>query len=257
MQLVRISLSLSLSLSLACYFCLYERRPETDWNACSKITNKPTNIATVFELKFKVIQKTFWIYRIRPLFPWQAFTNSAVLHSTWRNSMHSVVIVSNYWCLSDKHLKDRNNKNGHQVSNITLRYDLWLRTSYYSYARPAQPGLNRTRLCGSCIAAKMSWWLGPLWSDSVIKLVSVLFGKCTTFEATKCWPMETRLPRGDQWKAEKIGVFGRRPITRCFIKSDRAGLFIEHRINFRLYGEHWRAVQYMLLTYWLIGLLSA
>ena len=27
------------------------------------------------------------------------------------------------------------------------------RTSYYSYARPAQPGPNRTRLCGPCIAA--------------------------------------------------------------------------------------------------------
>ena len=26
-------------------------------------------------------------------------------------------------------------------------------TSYYSYARPAQPGLNQTRLCGPCIAA--------------------------------------------------------------------------------------------------------
>ena len=27
------------------------------------------------------------------------------------------------------------------------------KTSYYRYARPAQPGPNRTRLCGSCIAA--------------------------------------------------------------------------------------------------------
>ena len=88
-----------------------------------------------------------------------------------------------------------------------------------------------------------SWWLGLLWSDSVIKLVSVLFGKCTTLVATKCWPMETRLPRGDQWKAEKLGDFRRQPITRCFIKSDRVGLFIEHAINFRLNGEHWRAVQ--------------
>ena len=25
--------------------------------------------------------------------------------------------------------------------------------SYYSYARPAQPGPNRARLCGPCIAA--------------------------------------------------------------------------------------------------------
>ena len=31
-----------------------------------------------------------------------------------------------------------------------------------------------------------SWRLGPLWSNSVIKLVSVLFGKCTTLVATKC-----------------------------------------------------------------------
>ena len=64
-----------------------------------------------------------------------------------------------------------------------------------------------------------------------------------TLVATKCWPMETRLPRGDQWKAEKLGVFKRWPITRCFIKGDRAVLFIEHSINFRLNGEHWRAVQ--------------
>ena len=88
-----------------------------------------------------------------------------------------------------------------------------------------------------------SWWLGPLWSDSAIKLVSVLFGKCTTLVVTKFWPMETRLPCGDQWKAEKLGVFRRWPITRCFIKSDRAGLFIEHFINFRHNGEHRRAVQ--------------
>ena len=45
------------------------------------------------------------------------------------------------------------------------------------------------------------------------------------------WPMETRLPCGDQWKAEKLGAFWRWPITRCFIKSDRAGLIIDHSIN--------------------------
>ena len=28
-----------------------------------------------------------------------------------------------------------------------------VKTSYCSYARPAQPGPNRTRLCGPCIAA--------------------------------------------------------------------------------------------------------
>ena len=27
------------------------------------------------------------------------------------------------------------------------------KNSYYSYARPAQPGPNRTRLCGQCITA--------------------------------------------------------------------------------------------------------
>ena len=91
-----------------------------------------------------------------------------------------------------------------------------------------------------------SWWLGPLWSDSVIKLVSVHFGKCTTLVVTKFWPMETRLLCGDQWKAEKLGAFQRWPITtcRCIIKSDSAELFIEHSINFRLNGYHWRAVQY-------------
>ena len=81
-------------------------------------------------------------------------------------------------------------------------------------------------------------------SASVIKLVSVLFSKCTTLVVTKCWPMETRLPYGDQWKAEKLGAFWRWPITRCFIKSDRAGLIIDHSIIFRLNGEHWRAVQW-------------
>ena len=65
-----------------------------------------------------------------------------------------------------------------------------------------------------------SWWLALLWSDSVIKLVSVLFGKCTTLVVTKCWPMVIRQPCGDQWKAENLGAFWRWPITRCLIKSD-------------------------------------
>ena len=38
--------------------------------------------------------------------------------------------------------------------------------------------------------------------------------------------------------------FLRWPVTRCFIKRDRAGLIIiDHSLNFRLNGEHWRAVQ--------------
>ena len=96
-------------------------------------------------------------------------------------------------------------------------------TSYCSYARPAQPG--------------PIWWFGPLPSDSAIKLFSVLFGKCTSLAAMKCWPMENRLPCGDQWKAKKLGAFWRWPITRCFIKSDRAGLIIVHCINFCLNGD--------------------
>ena len=90
-----------------------------------------------------------------------------------------------------------------------------------------------------------SWWLGPLWSDSVIKLVPVLFGKCTTLVAMKCWPMETRLPCGDQWKwkAEKLGLFRHWPIGRCFIKSNRVLFVYRVLLKFRLDGEHWRAVQ--------------
>ena len=64
-----------------------------------------------------------------------------------------------------------------------------------------------------------SWWLALLWSDSVIKLVSVLFGKCTTLVVMKCWPMVIR-----QWKAEKLGAFWRWPITRYLIKSDSSYL---------------------------------
>ena len=88
-----------------------------------------------------------------------------------------------------------------------------------------------------------SWWLGPLWSDSVINLVSVLFGKCTTLVVMKCWPCS------DQWKAEKLGTFWRWPVTRCVIESDRAGLIIEHSINFRLNGEHWRTVQFAFVNF--------
>ena len=62
--------------------------------------------------------------------------------------------------------------------------------------------------------------------------------------------LETRLPCGDQWKAEKLGALWRLPITRCFIKSDSAGLIIDHYINFRLNGEHWRAVQLQYVGLW-------
>ena len=56
--------------------------------------------------------------------------------------------------------------------NLSIELQIHTKTSYCSYAQPAQPGLIRL--------------LGPLWTDSVIKLVSVLFGKCTTLLVTKC-----------------------------------------------------------------------
>ena len=60
---------------------------------------------------------------------------------------------------------------------------------------------------GDLVRNKLNNRIGPKRSDSVIKLVLVLFGKCTTLMITKCWPMETRLLCGDQWKAEKSGAF--------------------------------------------------
>ena len=60
---------------------------------------------------------------------------------------------------------------------------------------------------GDLVRNKLYNRIGPKRSDSVIKLVLVLFGKCTTLTITKCWPMETRLPCGDQWQAEKSGAF--------------------------------------------------
>ena len=40
------------------------------------------------------------------------------------------------------------------------------------------------------------------WSDSLIKSETSLIT-----ESDQRWQMETRLPRGDQWKAEKSGAF--------------------------------------------------
>ena len=75
------------------------------------------------------------------------------------------------------------------------------RNQLLQVCRAAQPGLIR--------------WLGPLWSPSVIKLVWVLFDKCTTLLVTKSWPMETRLPCGDQWKAGKLGPFWRWVLSKA------------------------------------------
>ena len=60
---------------------------------------------------------------------------------------------------------------------------------------------------GDKVRKKLNYQIGPKRSDLVIKLVSVLFGKCTILVVTKFWPMETRLPCGDQWKTEKSGAF--------------------------------------------------
>ena len=90
--------------------------------------------------------------------------------------------------------------------------------------------------------ARTAWSASVIRSNSVIKLVSVLFCKCTTLVAKKCLPVETRLQWGDQWKAEKLVAFWRWPITRCSMKSDRARLIIEHSINFHLTSKHWRVV---------------
>ena len=43
---------------------------------------------------------------------------------------------------------------------------------------------NITSYC--CHTAWSDSVIGPLWSNSVIKLVLVLFGKCTTLVVTKC-----------------------------------------------------------------------
>ena len=40
-------------------------------------------------------------------------------------------------------------------------------TSYCSYARPAQPGPNRTRLCGPCIAVKAGSSMHSLYSTNL------------------------------------------------------------------------------------------
>ena len=40
-----------------------------------------------------------------------------------------------------------------EIHSLILTIVISIITSYYSYARPAQPGSNRTRLCGLCIAA--------------------------------------------------------------------------------------------------------
>ena len=64
-----------------------------------------------------------------------------------------------------------------------------------------------------------------------------------TLVVTKCWPMETRLPCGDQWKSNKSVKFWRWPITRCFIKRNRGELIIDLSINFRLNSEHRSSLQ--------------
>ena len=134
--------------------------------------------------------------------------------------------------------------------SIPLLFPVHRIGQYSLSVKPATAAMHESDQAVQAVHSCNNWCLGPLWSDSmVIKLVSVLFGKFTTLVVTKSWPMETKLPCGDQWKAEKLGAFWRWPITRCFIKSDSAGLFIDHSINFSLNGEYWRAVQSLLDFY--------
>ena len=59
----------------------------------------------------------------------------------------------------------------HGIRNKTHKSRKKIQTSFRSYAQPAQPGPIRR--------------LGLIRSDSVIKLVSVVFGKCTTLVVMK------------------------------------------------------------------------
>ena len=54
-------------------------------------------------------------------------------------------------------------------------------------------------------------WLGPLWFNSVIKLVSVLFGKCTTLFLTNA----------DQWKPDYHLVTNEKPRNQELFGTDQ------------------------------------
>ena len=56
----------------------------------------------------------------------------------------------------------------------------------YNPAIPAMHGPHSLVQTVRAVHSCNSWLLGPIWSDSVVKLVSVLFGKSTTLVATKC-----------------------------------------------------------------------
>ena len=53
-----------------------------------------------------------------------------------------------------------------ETSLIPNRTEADLITSYCSYARPAQPGPIRTRLCGPCIAVIAGFVLSSVWDIS-------------------------------------------------------------------------------------------
>ena len=56
----------------------------------------------------------------------------------------------------------------------------------YKPAITAMHGLHSLVRFGDYPRNELNYRIGPKRSDSVIKLVSVLFGKCTTLVITKC-----------------------------------------------------------------------
>ena len=130
---------------------------------------------------------------------WQIFLSTSYTHERYLLSQ-ILICFNGTWCWSSHEIR--------KISNL--------------FQSEKAPKEHDNQLMGLCTARTAwseseqavravhswnSWWLGSLWSDLVAKLVSVLFGKCTTLGVTKFWPMETRLPCGDQWKAEKFGAF--------------------------------------------------
>ena len=74
------------------------------------------------------------------------------------------------------------------------------KTSYYSFARPAQPGPNRTWLCGPCIAAIAGDYVrfGPIRQLNLFRYFSV--------NVLPSW-----LRNADQWKPDCRVVTNEKP----------------------------------------------
>ena len=83
-------------------------------------------------------------------------------------------------------------------------------TSYYSYARPAQPGPNRTRLCCPCIAAIAGDQVrfGPIRLLNLFRYFSV--------KVLPSW-----LRNADQWKPDYRVVTNEKPRNYEFLGVDQ------------------------------------